>query len=769
MRLGVEADFRGFHEQFGRHLLARMESATQIRTFIEGGPPGEGVVIVLEEVDRADAEYCLRAVSYELSTQDMPTPTSVVPLPTSRIQAGASVADLINRETLLRFDRREQDAWFREVCDGVNFGHPLPLLEAVAVSVSLALPLRLLKRWIAPEQNASVENPTPETALQRLRRILRKVTEDRRLILSYDIEEADVLLHEGLRRLAHQHSFILVPYSQSRSGSQLPPVLRGEKRVRVSPVPRKEVDDWIDTSFAGTAPSELKETLWSYSVGHPSLLAAGLNSLIESERLCFDEMSGAWTLSLSDHEFLIDYADPFQEALRGMPKGERHVIRDILARAIVCGPRIPIGWILDSMGVDEKQDRSRLIDLVDKRLAEDADRPFLSDLGFTVRDIPPAPGDNSVYSWVDPTLPLALRVSGATEERQLEDVARQLAPVVERRLREARDSRTLRAAIRVQYEVLSMAGLVQEARRAEALLDWHSRSESRTQLRTLITAELEQERGFAGLAMQMARASELLPDAVRLAFCEVLLAGSRGELGLSAENSVDLGHLPFGDLLGFRALRAFLTGRIGEWRQSHQLYGELLPDQERALGPDHRDTLRTRFQMAFGTGEIGDPGEALGLFRELLADQECALGRDDDDTLKTRFQVASRTGELGDNEEALRMFRELLPDIERALGPNDRDTLKSRFKVAYYTGSLGDRAEALRLCRELLPDRERSLGPDHRDTFTTRMQVAFYTLSLGDRAEALRLYREVLLDSERALGPDDPLVASIRQFIIVFS
>ena len=47
-------------------------------------------------------------------------------------------------------------------------------------------------------------------------------------------------------------------------------------------------------------------------------------------------------------------------------------------------------------------------------------------------------------------------------------------------------------------------------------------------------------------------------------------------------------------------------------REALRLYRELLPDQKRVLGPDHPETLLTRYDIAYWTGEAGDARERYG-------------------------------------------------------------------------------------------------------------------------------------------------------------
>src|SRR4029077_18035993 len=56
----------------------------------------------------------------------------------------------------------------------------------------------------------------------------------------------------------------------------------------------------------------------------------------------------------------------------------------------------------------------------------------------------------------------------------------------------------------------------------------------------------------------------------------------------------------------------------GDAREALRLYQELLPDQERVLGPDHPNVLITRNNIAGWTEETRNAREALRSSQELL-------------------------------------------------------------------------------------------------------------------------------------------------------
>ena len=223
------------------------------------------------------------------------------------------------------------------------------------------------------------------------------------------------------------------------------------------------------------------------------------------------------------------------------------------------------------------------------------------------------------------------------------------------------------------------------------------------------------------------------------------------------------------ETLWVRARVAAWTGLAGDARGALRLSRELLPDQERVLGPDHPDTLTNRISIATSTGRAGDARGALRLSRELLADQQRVLGPDHPDTLKTRINIAMFTEETGDAPGALRLSRELLADQQRVLGPDHPDTLTNRGSIALFTRLTGDAPGALLLFRELLADEQRVLGPDHPSTLGTRVNIAGYTGLAGDARGALRLTRELLPDLERVVGPDHPSTLNNRVSIALFT
>jgi hypothetical protein len=91
------------------------------------------------------------------------------------------------------------------------------------------------------------------------------------------------------------------------------------------------------------------------------------------------------------------------------------------------------------------------------------------------------------------------------------------------------------------------------------------------------------------------------------------------------------------------------------------------------------------------------------------------LGPDHPDTLATRFSLAREMAAQGDHAGAEDEFRDVLPSLERRLGPDHPVTLVLWFSIAREMAARGDYAGAEYELQDMLPHLERRLGPDHPD------------------------------------------------------
>jgi serine/threonine protein kinase/tetratricopeptide (TPR) repeat protein len=197
-------------------------------------------------------------------------------------------------------------------------------------------------------------------------------------------------------------------------------------------------------------------------------------------------------------------------------------------------------------------------------------------------------------------------------------------------------------------------------------------------------------------------------------------------------------------------------GRAGRWAEAVEVYGGVVRERERLLGPEHPDTLASRYELAFGLSRIGRPVEALAAYEAVAAARERVLGPDHPDTLAARQETGYVLGQLGRHQDAHQVYVAVLAARERVMGPDHPDTLRCRHNLAYNLGRLGRTEDAYRTAREVAAARERVLGPADPDTLVTRFEVAYALGRLGQWEAALAEYRAVAAARQGTLGPDHP-------------
>ncbi|MFC1409409.1 tetratricopeptide repeat protein [Streptacidiphilus sp. N1-1] len=210
------------------------------------------------------------------------------------------------------------------------------------------------------------------------------------------------------------------------------------------------------------------------------------------------------------------------------------------------------------------------------------------------------------------------------------------------------------------------------------------------------------------------------------------------------------------DTLASRYWHARCLGMAGEAAEAVELSAGVAADRARILGPDHPDTLNSRHNHAWALGVAGEVAEAVGLSAGVAADRARILGPDHPDTLNSRHNHAWGLGVAGDFAEAARLMAGVAADRARVLGADHVDTLASRDNHAWVLGEAGDFAEAARLMAGVAADHARVLGPDHPDTLASRASHAWALGEAGDFAEAARLMAGVAADRARVLGADHP-------------
>jgi serine/threonine protein kinase len=140
------------------------------------------------------------------------------------------------------------------------------------------------------------------------------------------------------------------------------------------------------------------------------------------------------------------------------------------------------------------------------------------------------------------------------------------------------------------------------------------------------------------------------------------------------------------------ALRIALGLRRYNSDATNAPHQQALVNQRHTPGPDHPDTLASRFSIAQQLAARGDHARAEEEFRELLARQRRRLGPDHPDTLATWFGIAQQLAARGEDARAEKEFRYMLPHLRRKLGPDHPITLAAIEWIDYIQARKDDRS-----------------------------------------------------------------------------
>jgi tetratricopeptide (TPR) repeat protein len=156
-----------------------------------------------------------------------------------------------------------------------------------------------------------------------------------------------------------------------------------------------------------------------------------------------------------------------------------------------------------------------------------------------------------------------------------------------------------------------------------------------------------------------------------------------------------------------------LYTNVEKLAEAEGMYHRALAGAEKALGPDHRSTLRVVHSLGVLYSEQGKLAEAEAMCQRALAGSEKALGPDHSSTLEVVHGLAVLYREQGKLAEAEAMFQRALAGFEKALGPDHSSTLRVVHGLAVLYSEQGKLAEAEAMYQRALAGFEKALGPDH--------------------------------------------------------
>jgi len=199
---------------------------------------------------------------------------------------------------------------------------------------------------------------------------------------------------------------------------------------------------------------------------------------------------------------------------------------------------------------------------------------------------------------------------------------------------------------------------------------------------------------------------------------------------------------------GFHGLNVKVTSMIREWAQAS---ARALLQQEGPEGEGDGSDLFLLGQVMYEAARFADAEE---LWKKTLHVQERTIGRDALDTLRTIEALANLYGRKGLVSDAEEFYRFALQGYRLKCGDDSLDVCSAMNNLAnlFYSQEINS-AEAEELYRKALKGKERWLGRDNASTLMTVYNLAALLRQQGKIDEATALYLRVIRG-----GPEKPLV-----------
>lgn len=214
-------------------------------------------------------------------------------------------------------------------------------------------------------------------------------------------------------------------------------------------------------------------------------------------------------------------------------------------------------------------------------------------------------------------------------------------------------------------------------------------------------------------------------------------------------------------------LAAALLASLGEVQFNLGLFVEAV-DRHRAaldirlreLGPQHRDTIASRYALGIALTRQDRLDDAQRELDQALQDARAALPPNDELIVSIEQQLAQSLSDAGKLSEARTMQEALVVRSEQLHGAEHFRTLAIRNNLGITLIKQGEYRLALEQYEQIVPLRERLLGATHRDTIASMSNLAALRGNLGDLEGALALQERLQALLTERLGAEHPSTLS---------
>jgi nephrocystin-3 len=229
---------------------------------------------------------------------------------------------------------------------------------------------------------------------------------------------------------------------------------------------------------------------------------------------------------------------------------------------------------------------------------------------------------------------------------------------------------------------------------------------------------------------------------------------------LAMECSKQHGDTNFRFVTSAKNFALFLEQR-GDYSKSEGIYRKLVESQERILGADHIETLRTLGSLGNHLRKRKEYPDAKEIYERLLPHTDKQFGPEHPETLRCKSGLGRLLSETGELDAAEGIFKSIFEKQKTALGIDHPDTLQTAESISNLSKRKKDYENAELYLQFAFSGKQKTKGIIHPSTIVCAVNLGSLWAERGEFEKATDIYWRAINHAENVMGTVHPFTLSI--------
>ena len=204
----------------------------------------------------------------------------------------------------------------------------------------------------------------------------------------------------------------------------------------------------------------------------------------------------------------------------------------------------------------------------------------------------------------------------------------------------------------------------------------------------------------------------------------------------------------------------FLEQR-GDYSKSEEIYKKLVESQEKILGIDHTETLKTLGSLGNHLRKRKEYPDAKEIYERLLPHTDKQFGPDHSETLRYKSGFGRLLSEIGEVDAAEGIFKGIFEKQKTALGIDHPDTLQTAENISNLSKRKKDYQNAELYLQFAFSGKQKTKGIIHPSTIVCAASLGSLWAERGEFKKATDIYWKAINHAEDVMGTVHPFTLSL--------